>query len=183
MPWVSKGNWVVLLVNLFDFLEFQVGVMIVREINALLSSRSKIVKGCHTSGEDVLIIDWSIIASIPPTIGRLQKLHELGLTNTRKLENLSEEIDDLVSMHKLNLYRSGIISLPSSIGRLRNLNDLVSPIQGVQLEQIESKSFMDRLASVFHRVLEASPRSESLGIRDFPTARRDWRPCQLEQIV
>jgi len=75
----------------------------------------------------------SLITSLPPSIGRLQKLKHLNLSctenslqlsNTENLLQLPEEIGDLVSLTKLNLHQSGITSLPPSIGRLQNLKVL-----------------------------------------------------------
>ena len=64
--------------------------------------------------------------SLHPSIGRLQALEELELGGPipRKLTSLPEEIGNLGSLIKLNLYRSAIRSLPPSIGRLRSLKEL-----------------------------------------------------------
>lgn len=71
-----------------------------------------------------LNLENSAIRSLPPSIGRLQNLNELGLIHTYELVNLPEEIGDLVNLTKLNLTESSLVSLPSSMGRLQNLKHL-----------------------------------------------------------
>eukprot|EP00533_Pseudo-nitzschia_delicatissima_P011472 CAMPEP_0197283050 /NCGR_PEP_ID=MMETSP1432-20130617/24734_1 /TAXON_ID=44447 /ORGANISM="Pseudo-nitzschia delicatissima, Strain UNC1205" /LENGTH=248 /DNA_ID=CAMNT_0042750033 /DNA_START=99 /DNA_END=845 /DNA_ORIENTATION=- len=64
------------------------------------------------------------VASLHPSIGRLQSLKELNLGCTSELTSLPEEIGDLGSLIKLSLYGSAIRSLPPSIGRLQSLDEL-----------------------------------------------------------
>eukprot|EP00533_Pseudo-nitzschia_delicatissima_P010098 CAMPEP_0116079300 /NCGR_PEP_ID=MMETSP0327-20121206/1068_1 /TAXON_ID=44447 /ORGANISM="Pseudo-nitzschia delicatissima, Strain B596" /LENGTH=578 /DNA_ID=CAMNT_0003569915 /DNA_START=260 /DNA_END=1997 /DNA_ORIENTATION=- len=72
----------------------------------------------------------SAIGSLPPSIGRLQNLKYLDLSNTSYLSNLPEEIGDLSSLKRLDLTKSSITTLPPSIGRLKNLDILLCSTQG-----------------------------------------------------
>jgi hypothetical protein len=83
---------------------------------------------------ETLNLQWSSIASLPSSIGRLQNLKCLNLSCTERLSNLPEEIGNLASLERLNLQDSHIASLPPSIGQLQNLKTL--DLQGSHIKSL-----------------------------------------------
>merc|ERR1719343_771165 len=86
---------------------------------------------------DRLTIEGSLESIVfPPSIGKLKSLKYLNLSKSSGL--LPEAIGDLVGLTELNLHRSKIASLPSAIGRLKNLEHLdlsnMSKLQGLPPE-------------------------------------------------
>lgn len=66
----------------------------------------------------------NLISSLPESIGYLQKLKELDISDNRGIKNLSATASQLQDLKKLNISRTGFPKLPSVIGNLTNLRDL-----------------------------------------------------------
>ena len=81
------------------------------------------------------------IRSLPTSIGYLENLKVLDLSNTRSLFYLPEEIGNLKRLEKLHLSHSCIDSLPESIGGMSSLTMLDLTGTGIEL-----------LPSSFHRL-------------------------------
>ncbi len=99
---------------------------------------------------------------LSPSIGQLSALQELDLryANTEQLRELPIEVGYLCNLTKLDLQDSGVASLPSSIGRLRNLKELNlnSTIHLRTLpEEIGDLSSLVRLSLHYSRIMSLPP--------------------------
>jgi len=70
-----------------------------------------------------LYLRWNQLSSLPPEIGKLQKLTRLDLQGNR-LSSLPPEIGKLQKLTVLNLYKNQLRSLLPEIGNLQNLTTL-----------------------------------------------------------
>ena len=83
------------------------------------------IKFGDLSNVEELDLHKSNIKSLPPiSVGCLQNLKNLRLSETKYLFTLPEDIGNISSLEKLDLRESSIQSLPTSIGCLQNLKIL-----------------------------------------------------------
>ena len=83
------------------------------------------IKFGDLSNVEELDLHKSNIKSLPPiSVGCLQNLKNLRLSETKYLFTLPEDIGNISSLEKLDLRESSIQSLPTSIGCLQNLKTL-----------------------------------------------------------
>ena len=80
-----------------------------------------------------LFLDGSAILELPSSIGRLNGLVSLNLTNCKKLASLPQSIHELVSLRILNLCGcSELKELPDDLGSLQCLVELKAGGSGIQ---------------------------------------------------
>jgi Leucine-rich repeat (LRR) protein len=64
------------------------------------------------------------LPEISPSLGTLQQLQELEMSNNSHLKGIPQEIGQLVNLSKLDLYGNKLKILPPTIGNLKNLKIL-----------------------------------------------------------
>ena len=91
-------------------------------------------------------LNMSYVAQIPDTIWELENLMELGISHS-KIKNIPEELGNLEKLYEFHLHMSESddlagqsLVLPQSIGKLKNLTELV--IYGYKVENLP-ESFKD----------------------------------------
>jgi len=81
------------------------------------------IEEAYRTGATKLSLWSNRLSSLPPEIGKLQKLTELNL-NSNQLSSLPAEIGKLENLTELNLSKNQLSSLPAEIGKLENLTEL-----------------------------------------------------------
>ena len=80
----------------------------------------------HLSSLKILILDYSGIACLPPSIGQLQNLEELDLNHTMNLTQLPKDIGNLTNLKILALRNYGNPdNLPHFVSIMSSLANLV----------------------------------------------------------
>ena len=108
----------------------------------------------------VLNLNFNCITSLPPAIGKLRNLKQLGLFKQGHiyvLESLPAEIGQLTSLTFLNLVGNHLTSLPAEIGQLTSLQELyLAGNQLTSLAEIRPLTQLQKL-SLGHNRLTTVP--------------------------
>ena len=93
-----------------------------------------------------LVIRSTTLVTLPPSIGKLQRLEILNVANTPKLSSLPPEVGKLVSLEQLNIANTAITTLPSEIKDLRRLRVIFASVG--QFSDAEKNNIKQVLPSV-----------------------------------